>query len=464
MAHTIYLGTFSKHENSTAQPTYTGWASFDVTFKEGADISAPDITISADLSTVINYNYAVMLGRYYWIRNKNALRNGLVVMQLEIDVLATYKSEIGDSNLYILRSSAAYDGNIRDNYYPMTSDIDSGHHVQSTGVPGDFNTGVVVLNVSGTQTTAGTTLFQFTTSQFRVLIEELYTAIDGFQPSDVISGLAKLFGGNPQQLINGAMWFPFPFSVAAVTENVKIGAWTSSVSGGVINDPVISLADYTYTIFKHPQSVTRGEYLNLAPYSVYNLLIPGSGVVSLDTTKLIGESTITVKRAMDAFTGQLITRVIATGSSEVLAYCSGQIGIPITLKGDNNVAGIAGGALSTAGLAIGAAMMTNPATAIIGAVSAGIGTIADAVGGTPTSTYMGAGAAGIMLEPGCLDDIHYLVVPEDNTRNGRPLCQVKKPSALGGFMIAQKGDIDAAIPLPEHDRIRAFLETGFFYE
>ena len=462
MAHTIKLGTFTKHEESTKQPNTSGWDSYSVVFKDGTDIVNPTITISASLSTVKNYNYGYMMGRYYWIRSMNAFRSGYIILDLECDVLATYKSDIGNTNLYILRSASSYNGNIRDTFYPIKANANRYHQVQSTNIPGDFNSGVVILNCSGTSTAGATTLLQFTATDFSELVKKLYTDINGFQLSDVIENVVKQFGGNPQNLINSAMWFPFAFDVYAA-EYVKIGAWQSNVLGGVVSDPLYTMADETFTLYKHPLAAIRGNYLNLAPFTQYTLGLPGTGVVELDTGKLQSQTSITIRRIMDAFSGQVITKVIGAQSNQLLAYMSGQIGVPIQLRGGNNVDRTITGGLSAATGIVGGTLTANP-IAVAGGITAGIATALETIGGTGTSTGMGSGLAGIALEPIWLDTICYDITDEDNTRNGRPYCQVKKPSALSGFMIAQRGDVDIAGTIGEQQKIKAFLESGFFYE
>ena len=110
MAYTLRLGTFAKKENSTAQPDVTGWAEFSIVLKHGSDLINPEVTLTASESDVINYNYAYLFGNYYWIIDKTMDRNNLCTLTLKKDVLASYKTAIGQTNMYILRSSAASNG------------------------------------------------------------------------------------------------------------------------------------------------------------------------------------------------------------------------------------------------------------------------------------------------------------------------------------------------------------------
>ena len=91
MSYKIKLGTVNKYVESTARPDVSAWNEYDITLKDGADVVNPTITMSIDFETVKNFNYAFMLNRFYWIVKKTMLRAGLCVLDLECDVLATYK-------------------------------------------------------------------------------------------------------------------------------------------------------------------------------------------------------------------------------------------------------------------------------------------------------------------------------------------------------------------------------------
>lgn len=472
MAYTLKLGTFAKLENSTAQPTTTGWAEYNVTLKGGADLFNPTVTLSEDSQNLIGKNYAAMMGKYYFVTGITAIRNDLCEVDLRLDSLATFKSTIGAASLYVLRSASAANGDIRDTYYPVKANSTRTHGVQpavpvggqETSIPGDYSSGVIVLNIAGTGTAGGSTLIELLPDDFADLISELYTDINGFQLSDMISKVVQAFGGNPQQLINSAMWFPFPFDADGGVVSVQIGSWTSAtVTGGIITDPVLGLPDVSFTLPKHPLAAARGGYLNLSPYTQYELGFPGCGVCSLDTGKLQTETSITIKRYMDAFSGQLFIKVIADTSNQMIAYMNGQVGIPISLRGANNANSLIGGAIATTGAFVGAAI-TGGASTLIGAISAGVGTALEAVGGTPVSSSMGAGFAGITDERIWLDTICYDVTDADNTHNGRPLCEVRTISTLSGYVKVAEGDVAIPAPLPIQQEVKAFLEGGFFYE
>lgn len=461
MAYTLRLGTFAKKENSTAQPDVTGWAEFSIVLKHGSDLINPEVTLTASESDVINYNYAYLFGNYYWIIDKTMDRNNLCTLTLKKDVLASYKTAIGQTNMYILRSSAASNGNISDGLYAPTASVQRNRQVQAIDTIPTFSNGVIVVNILGSKANTGSNLIQFTPQNFVAFVNKLYTTINGFQLSDIVNKITQFFGGNPADLIGGAMWFPYPFEVDAL-EYIKIGGWDSEIAGGVVSSLVIeqTIPEYSYTLPKHPQ-VSRGAYLNLSPYTRYTLGVPCGGVVELDTTQLVDQTSITISRKMEAGSGNSITRVIANPSGRIVAYLSGQMGIPININGSNNGAAIVSGTIGTVGAAA-AAIATGGASAIIGAASAGISTVVNAMSGTAGSANVGA--ATVIGESGWLDTTFNLITDEDNANNGRPYCQVSTPATLGGYMIANNPPLSISATYNERQEIEQYLTSGFYYE
>ncbi len=66
-------------------------------------------------------------------------------------------------------------------------------------------------------------------------------------------------------------------------------------------------------------------------------------------------------------------------------------------------------------------------------------------------------------KPALLSDF-YAIADEYNTDLGRPLCEVRKPSAVPGFLMCQDGDVPISGTAREAAAIRSYLEGGFFYE
>ena len=114
----INFYTFAKKINSTKQPTGNG-TQLDCNIKAPSSIINPVLEITTSPIS-FNYCYIPAFSRYYYI-NDITFDRGLWVISCSVDVLASYKTTIGNSSCYVTRSSQNFDGDIMDNLYPITS-------------------------------------------------------------------------------------------------------------------------------------------------------------------------------------------------------------------------------------------------------------------------------------------------------------------------------------------------------
>lgn len=121
---TIRFYNFPKKPNSTKVPgvgdTYTELT--NCVLIEETGILNPRIAIKND-GTAIDWNYCYIskFGRYYFV-GEPTYEIGRWVLPLHVDVMGTYKTAIGNSTQYVVRSASEYDGNIIDTEYPSKTD------------------------------------------------------------------------------------------------------------------------------------------------------------------------------------------------------------------------------------------------------------------------------------------------------------------------------------------------------
>ena len=104
MAITITAYTFSKRSNSTKQPDTSG-TDFSVSLKAATSYENP--TFILNYSGTFEYNYMQWGSWYYFVTSVTQLRNDLLEINCKLDVLATFKSEIGATNAFVLYDTAA---------------------------------------------------------------------------------------------------------------------------------------------------------------------------------------------------------------------------------------------------------------------------------------------------------------------------------------------------------------------
>lgn len=90
-----------------------------VTLKEGCSIDKPTISFSAGsaIMATLNYAYIDTFGRYYWIRDRNMLVNGVCEMTLESDPLQSFSTQLKAVTATITRSASKYNGYLQDSGY-----------------------------------------------------------------------------------------------------------------------------------------------------------------------------------------------------------------------------------------------------------------------------------------------------------------------------------------------------------
>lgn len=460
MAYTAFLGNFAKKENSTKQPdpVSAGWAAYTVTLKDGADMDSPVISFSVDWDSVKDANYCVFGGRYYWITGKNMTRSGLCVVSLQLDPLATYKSYIGNTDFYILRSYWESDTNIKDNLYPILSEPTFNYQAITGSFP-DYEDGYYILNCLGTNNNA-TTLYQMDFPTFKRVISNLLAQASDANTigsSFALGVVNSLF--NPIDYLNWAAWTPVPFDTDPCS-TVYLGKWSySTVTGddvGIISDTILNITGQL-SIPKHPQE-SRGNYLNFYPYTEYILNLQPFGIIPIDPARVSHLNIVNYYIMVDAQSGigTLQIRDENTGSLIDSTSCKYLVDIPIGSAADGKsfLSSLVGGA---------AALITGNVAAGIAAGTSAIGSAAEFL--SPQARTIGAqgSIAAFQMYEGFLSIFHE-IAPEDEINNGRPLCKVRKPTAVPGYMVVQKGIVECPATLPMLQRIQNYLETGFYWE
>ena len=117
----IKLFTFSKRTNSTKRPTLSSADDYTCTFIDNTSIMSPVIRIKAPANTSMyayNYAYISMFDRYYYISDI-VYGLGTWTISMRIDVLASYKTQIGNSSHYIERASYDHNPFVIDSLYPI---------------------------------------------------------------------------------------------------------------------------------------------------------------------------------------------------------------------------------------------------------------------------------------------------------------------------------------------------------
>ena len=467
----VELYKFTKRLNSTARPVPSSGTSFTCELKDETSFINPILKFRPDHLTsglfspsAYNYAYIAYWQRYYYITDWKYL-NGIWECYLTVDVMASFKTEIGSTSAYIIRSNSASNGNIIDSFYPAKSDVT----IQKTNVacawynvaPSGGSYILGVINYENGNKIGALNYYALTTSQLSSILNYLFTdnIYNASSITEMGSGLYKsLF--NPFQYIVSCLWFPFSTSAFGSSQaDVKVGYWSTGVQGIIVS----SLAEKTFvtaTIPDHPQ-LSRGAYLNRAPYTKHTLYIPPFGCIPIDTNFISIGKYLYSAVLVDHITGQATIRVALSPSANnlneynIMCERTGMIGVPIQLA---QVLTDYVNTLSSATDVISSALSFN-----LGGVFKGL--LSSVESQMPKVSTSGANGSFIeTLQYPQLISEFLNIVNENQTEFGRPLCDTRTISTLSGYIQCGEADHAFSGTRAENEEINRNMKEGFFYE
>lgn len=502
----MFYSGFKKRVNSTKRPT-TATVTLNGTIKEECGIENPVFQLENLVPNILpSYVYAYIpdFNRYYFVAGWT-YSPPYWECSLNEDYLASFKTEIGNTNAYIDRCASEYNGNIIDTTYITTLDVvnekvnmtNSFYNASITG--GCFILGIIDSdNTTESQVGGAVTYYVLTPAECRALmhylLDDTFLEQNGF-PSvqtltqDISQEMAKAFI-KPIDFIVSCMWYPF--SVSAFTSansiQIKVGYWlinTSIATGKLLQSAVLRSTSYG-TMSHHPQAATRGTYLNFAPYTRLSIEVPPFGNIPIDLSYRTQGDVIFCAAFIDPITGQAVlhvhmcaavpqndTDVQTVLDSPIVYETSGMFGVPVQLAQITpdyvNAASEAVQAISSIDLLGGSiGLMTGgPAGALKGAINSNvISHAANAITSlAPQVRGCGINGSRILTKLRPLMSIQYMpLVDEDNEEIGRPLREKRTIKNLSGYIKCFEVTVDYACMDSEKTAIHEHLLNGFFYE
>ena len=470
---TVYFFSYSKKKNSTAQPTLSSGTSFNVDLKENCSVMNPVLIMTASTTGMpapftpgyFNYAYISKFSRYYYVTDVQYVL-GHWEFYLTVDVLASFKTAIGTQSTYVERAASSYNGDIIDNLYPAKTDV----QIQSATIATSWanvapSGGCYVVGIVNNQSSnhiGAITYYALTSAGLNSLLAYLF-GNNIYQAGSITEIGEDLFKSlfNPFQYIVSCMWFPAAATTyGSTTGTIKVGYWDTGITANLM-DTITDVRFITGTISDHPQ-ISRGAYLNYAPYTRITLYCPPFGEVPIDPTFLRTGKYLYAKVMIDVITGQATLRV-AFRSSSSGAYSAkacfektAMMGVPIQLA---QVLTDYSGSVST--------LTSGISGGIAGAVMGLIGATVQSAIATQTPKVATSGANGSFINFAMAPELvveHTLLVDEDLSDLGRPLMSTVTLNTLSGYIKCGEAHFNGACFDGEKDAINRFMLDGFFYE
>ena len=483
-----------KKTNSTALPIQGTFKNCSI--KDVSSIINPYIEIAENLSTAPPWNYCYIpaYNRYYWIIEWTWER-GFWSAQLSVDVLASYRDNILNSTLYVVRSASNYDGNIIDKLYPTKID----NELIRVPLPQPWSVDVIPTNgtfVIGVTAPSGgyfgsMNYYAMSQSGYAKLCDYLssqaVTTDEGFNEDDCSLALQKALV-DPFQYIKSCKWIPLAYNDTNFkgVNRTKIPIYQWSIDVGACTQLVkcYGSVEFNIDMRRHPQTNDRGMFVNYEPYTNINMFLPPFGTFPLDTTYTgINRSGFQVSMLVDYITGggAYYVQVLDPESRQcgIIANGYGQVAVDMQLSQVNTTT--IGLALTKASVGLDELLSTvsmgkvspqetigeNPISNVGGITSnAGINSFGNGVQARFSKAVTSGTQGGFSsyAHVPYIDYQFFTLVDDDITEEGRPLMKNVRLGNLSGYCICKNGDVAIGGTAQEQNAIKSYLESGVYIE
>lgn len=471
MAITVRLFQMVKDQNSTRRPSGNG-NPYQCVLKDATSVVNPTLIFDfgkTDFPSGFNYvQIETFENRCYWIDDWTYNR-GLWYAQCRVDALASWRNDIGNSSQYVLRAAADFNGFVMDRMYPTlaSQSLVSTVYNHPFFSARTFENGVFVVGIISDDTKGpggGVTYYQMRNSQMQQFREKMLSSIDwaDISASEISDQLSKALL-NPYQYVVSCKWFPFVPPDGGLTTSVKFGWWKMPLITSYIaaqgyweSDPV-----YLRGIPQHTQAGSRGNYLNLAPYTRRTLYIYPWGAIPLDTTLVGYSDTLKAECAVDLITGEGILSLYAVKESADVLMCtqSTNIGVDVSISQIGITKDWSNDPVGSL-IDMGSAALSS----VLGGGEAGA--IADSASAALTNVSTKGTQGGIMNYTRNMRVVSQFfdVADEDREHLGRPLMSRRQINTLPGYIVCDRPHIECHATANEISMIENAMASGFYWE
>lgn len=361
MGITAYFYQFDKKANSTKLPVLSpGDIAMTVELKKVTNLFTPSLVINPANYSFTNpmkftYCHIPDFDRYYFITGWSWVL-GLWECTLEVDVLASFKTAIGNTTAYVLRSASQYDPDVVDNKYPAKKvvSMDSTHRTPNTS-PWSINLynasiteGFFVVSIANNDANSigAISHYAFSARAMQEFMHIMYDAPSWMNITDtsISTDLQKMML-NPIQYVTNCMWIPTGFSTggAVAVTQIPYGWWKITLVNNTAYRINVNNLTRTFSMdfptLKHPQyDSAKRKWLQLSPYTNIAFRFEPFGMFSLDSTKLADYDRIRCVVWLDSITGVSNLTVYpciydggAWLAGEAIYTTSAQVGVPISV-------------------------------------------------------------------------------------------------------------------------------------
>ena len=497
MAITAYFIKQSKRRNSTLQFALTGASEFACTLKAPTSLDRPTFLLS--YASTFNFNLAFFDGKFYFVDDVVSVRDGQWEVSCVVDVLATYKTEILASELFVSFADTIRNSWLADTRVPISRKVVEKDASLTGQIP--FETGFYVLTVTGD---TGTDAFILTRNQISQLLASVNSwydtsATDIFDgsrlgityqfgsPEEAIESLSKILAqsdvvgnayANAPQCIRSCIWVPLKPSdfQDATTKRIMLGSYDTGIDAHTVSiDPKLFTVgcDIPWKYNDWRRSVAEDV----------SLYLPFLGQINLPIDSVSSFDKINVDMYIAGIDGSISYYVYASDSAgleEILlgvykCNCGCDYAIGINQKaslGEVVQTVINGVSRAVSGLVESSIAPQSIGGAVAGVALEGVRTTYEVanVNMSHTPTTIGSlgstGLGNLSFKCYVLSHEFSLDFSSDDYINtmGTPVMQTLSLSTLSGYCQCVNAHVEAPAQATELDAIDGYLNSGFYIE
>lgn len=471
----------NKRINSTKLPTLEDLLiSGEVVLKQATSVDKPIFIMACgadDMPKARICNYVEFQGNFFWITSIVQLNNTHIEISCEVDVLATFKTEILQTKAYVLYSDSDGRSDLIDNRNVRTINWKYRKTVRekvSMFTKGDSCYIVEVINGYPSTKLSTSTFYLMASSQMEALMSSLYGSNDFFD--NIVKSIQ-----NPSNLMVKAIWYPFGIgefqgAFTGQEETVRVGNYEAGANGYRIQN--IDFSSTAELIHIDLSGILQDNYAYDESNCTLKCTLPFYGMIELpvSTTLKAGTREFFIRITLDILSGTLMYEIL--GSAGEAGYrtrvykTSFGCTVPLGYQSYNPLQFI--GAVTGAVGGVAAATMAPEAVAggmIASSAGFGASNVISSVSSLQKDNGV-IGTIGSRVDMGWANDITVEVLTAELSESvtakkevlGLPCCSTVELSTLTGYCQCSNASV-SAIAMPEEiTKINNYLNGGVYIE
>lgn len=431
--------TFPKDKKSTKIPTEVG-NEYNIVLKENTSIDNPTFILTHQ--GVPTFDYCQWIFGFYFVEDIKLQSKDVYEVNCKLDVLATYRNDILNSNQFVLRSSSDYNINLKDDIMIPSFNQVVNNYITDTDlidIGGSYLIRVIGKTSNSASTLYGISTFVVTTTDIRNLITAAFNnAIFGNTTwnIDELGNLLKCIFFDPSSYILSINWLPTVIPTSS-QEEIFLGWYGTGVQGRTLQG-----ASRTRDLDLNTPTRYFGDFRDFDnDFTQFTLSLPCVGTVELNPNDVYAG--LECRMSIEFLTGNLFYMIRRKDNNALIYKFNTNVNAEIQIAGLVNK--INGNSLTSLGKSlIGNLIPSAPEYSVLGNVGSRV---------EIDINY------SFKLKRRIYNTHEYAT-----SKKGRPLRENRTLANLSGFCQCENAKLDTTAYGLIKDEIIDYMNEGFFIE